>query len=99
MLCCLFLTILQTEIQDFLLNFELSTLGSERVKHSFRNDQNYFCWYRIKIDLPLVQYIFNFRYLVEHGHRMYRDFFWGKLSNNMQTQKTISLTTTQSCIK
>ena len=32
MCCCLFLTILQNEIQDFVLNFELSTLGSERVK-------------------------------------------------------------------
>ena len=34
MWCCLFLTILQNEIQDFPLqiSFELSTLGSERVK-------------------------------------------------------------------
>ena len=31
MWCCLFLTILQNEIQDFVPSFELSTLGSERV--------------------------------------------------------------------
>ena len=30
--CCLFLTILQNEILDFSLSFELSTLGSGRVK-------------------------------------------------------------------
>ena len=38
MWCCLFLTILQNEIQDFFLNFELSTLGSERVKWYFLYD-------------------------------------------------------------
>ena len=31
MWCCLCLTILQNETQDFFLSFELSTLGSERV--------------------------------------------------------------------
>ena len=31
MWCCLFLTILQNEIQDFSLGFEFSTIGSERV--------------------------------------------------------------------
>ena len=30
--CCLLLTILQNQIQDFFLSFELSTLGSKRVK-------------------------------------------------------------------
>ena len=33
---CLFLTILQNEIQDFSFSFELSTLGSERVQTSLR---------------------------------------------------------------
>ena len=32
MWCCLCLTILQNDIQEFLPSFELSTLGSERVK-------------------------------------------------------------------
>ena len=37
--CCLFLTILQNEIHDFLLSFELSTLGSERVNRNLSSDE------------------------------------------------------------
>ena len=32
MWCCLFLIILQNEIQDFLVSFELCSLESEKVK-------------------------------------------------------------------
>ena len=38
---CLFLTILQNEIQDFFISFELSTLGSERVNAAYHSVVTY----------------------------------------------------------
>ena len=40
--CCLFLTSLQNAVQDFPLNFELSTLGSERVNKKLSECVGYF---------------------------------------------------------